>query len=457
MEQEKVGIIGAGVAGLARAVLESESGAQVTLFEKTALAGGRAGSFFDPATHTSLDYCAHVWMNSCSAFRQFAQKLQLLSSWRENSSLYFELPRDEAAPDSRLNGSSASRLAFHELGESGWLPGLLRFVPSFVSWKSLSLTEKAILAAQLVRMKRLRSFQGTIGDWLKDQKTPETLIRQFWNPVIVSALSCSLDEASLYYARKVCYESFLARRNGNHFWTAEQPLGEIFGEDLRNRLKRQGIGILTKTTVVRLLTERNVCVGCELSDGQKRFFDRTILAADLTSARKLLKPLAEQTGAYVPRAISTVHVWTDRPIIEEPYALFPGRLIQWIIQSRPAPENGERGWYSQIIVSGSDEWLDRRRDFDRQIRWEIEQLQPTVQIRRLLPIHFQKATFVPSDAFERERKKLTSPYERLVIIGDWTDTDWPATMESAVRSARRGFPGADDSLRPGTISADGSF
>jgi uncharacterized protein with NAD-binding domain and iron-sulfur cluster len=34
------------------------------------------------------------------------------------------------------------------------------------------------------------------------------------------------------------------------------------------------------------------------------------------------------------------------------------------------------------------------------------------------------------------RPSQSSPIANLLIAGDWTDTGWPATMESAIRSGR---------------------
>jgi uncharacterized protein with NAD-binding domain and iron-sulfur cluster len=45
------------------------------------------------------------------------------------------------------------------------------------------------------------------------------------------------------------------------------------------------------------------------------------------------------------------------------------------------------------------------------------------------------ATFVPSIGLVRPGPFTTAP--RVTVAGSWTDTGWPATMESAVRSGRQ--------------------
>jgi uncharacterized protein with NAD-binding domain and iron-sulfur cluster len=45
------------------------------------------------------------------------------------------------------------------------------------------------------------------------------------------------------------------------------------------------------------------------------------------------------------------------------------------------------------------------------------------------------ATFIPAPGLKRPSQETAHP--QVVIAGAWTDTGWPATMESAVRSGRR--------------------
>ena len=44
------------------------------------------------------------------------------------------------------------------------------------------------------------------------------------------------------------------------------------------------------------------------------------------------------------------------------------------------------------------------------------------------------ATFSAVPGVDRWRPAQASPIENLLVAGDWTATDWPATMEGAVRS-----------------------
>ena len=63
-----------------------------------------------------------------------------------------------------------------------------------------------------------------------------------------------------------------------------------------------------------------------------------------------------------------------------------------------------------------------------------------------------EATFVPTVGLRRPgaRTRLAN----LVVAGAWTDTGWPATMESAVRSGRSAAAALIEALEPAAPAHD---
>jgi zeta-carotene desaturase len=47
-----------------------------------------------------------------------------------------------------------------------------------------------------------------------------------------------------------------------------------------------------------------------------------------------------------------------------------------------------------------------------------------------------RATFSVTPGLDAFRPPQTTPWPRLYVAGDWTATEWPSTMEGAVRSGR---------------------
>ncbi|MGA3067759.1 MAG: FAD-dependent oxidoreductase, partial [Tepidisphaeraceae bacterium] len=71
MAEERVVVVGGGLAGMAAAVALESRGRRVTLLEARKTLGGRAGSFEDPQTGETLDNCQHVLLGCCTNLLDF--------------------------------------------------------------------------------------------------------------------------------------------------------------------------------------------------------------------------------------------------------------------------------------------------------------------------------------------------------------------------------------------------
>ena len=68
---------------------------------------------------------------------------------------------------------------------------------------------------------------------------------------------------------------------------------------------------------------------------------------------------------------------------------------------------------------------------------ELARLLPlarNAEVERFVVVKEQRATFRSLPGGPDNRLPARTPLSNLVLAGDWTDTGWPATMESAVRS-----------------------
>jgi zeta-carotene desaturase len=68
---------------------------------------------------------------------------------------------------------------------------------------------------------------------------------------------------------------------------------------------------------------------------------------------------------------------------------------------------------------------------------ELTEFFPAVSNAQLIKATVIKevhATFAPSPLSDEFRLSPSSPWPRLFLSGDWTATNWPSTMEGAVRA-----------------------
>jgi zeta-carotene desaturase len=177
-----------------------------------------------------------------------------------------------------------------------------------------------------------------------------------------------------------------------------------------------------------------------------------VLAGDLRHTQRLLNTLAgpgAAPGAYKPfefdrfvsAPITTIHLWYDREVSDLDCAALLDTRIQWLFaKSRIRGWKAERGSYLELVVSASwPEIAMSREQILASALSEIELFLPQVRQARLLKsavLKEARATFSVTPGLDEFRPPQTTEYPRLYVAGDWTATDWPSTMESAVRSGR---------------------
>ncbi len=120
------------------------------------------------------------------------------------------------------------------------------------------------------------------------------------------------------------------------------------------------------------------------------------------------------------------------------FAAFLNTPLQWVFnKSRLWGQEGD-GQYLDVSLSGAREFLDMpTREIVGLFGREVQSLFPlarTAQLGRALVVKQRDATFAARPGVSRLRPGQRTPVGNLFLAGDWTDTGWPATMESAVRS-----------------------
>jgi len=138
--------------------------------------------------------------------------------------------------------------------------------------------------------------------------------------------------------------------------------------------------------------------------------------------------------------IVNIHLWYDRPVMDFPFAAFVDSEVQWIFnRSKMCPEpSGGAGQHLDVSLSGARRYIDQPNAAPaRRFVCELERLLPRARHARLegwLVVKQREATFAAAPGSARHRLPSNTPVANLFLAGDWTDTGWPSTVESAVRS-----------------------
>jgi len=452
MSARRVVVVGGGVAGIAAAVRLAESGIAVTLLDKRPFLGGRASSFTDHLTGLRLDACQHGTMRCCTALDDLLTRLGVADRIVYHSTLHF---LDAAGRRSTIRRSS--------------LPAPLHTAPSFLAFRSLGWRDKLSLARAFLAILRAgdrpeHAHQDAEG-WFRRAGVTERAIRQFVEPVLVSACNESLSRIACTHAFKVFRDGFLVNERAYEFGVPSVPLAALYNEPAERFLVQRG-GLVRHRAIVErlLLTEGGRPAGALLVSGERVHADAVVLATPFDLLRSLL-PAEIVEGLTALRGISEiewspivgVHLWFDRPI-EAPDALaLLDRRSDWVFRKRgaewPVAEGSE---YLSVVISADRELADLPRERVAQIvADEVRACLPeagTAQLLRWHVVKERKATFAPRPGVDDLRPPQDVGAPGLAIAGEWTRTGWPSTMESAARS---GYLAADVVLRQFGLPAGG--
>jgi squalene-associated FAD-dependent desaturase len=433
---QRVVIIGGGLAGLAAATALAPRGCAVILLESRPRLGGRASSFQDTATGQLVDTCQHVSMGCCTNLAHFCRTVGIDHLLQPQPSLVF------MTPDGRRSRFRADP----------W-PAPFHLARSFMAAHYLTPLEKLRIAWGLACLGRSTDQDDPpFHDWLtRHYQTPRTVDR-FWGLVLVSALNETPDRIGLRYARKVFRDGFLRHTRGFQIELPAVPLGRLYGAELLNWLKNHGVDLRLRHGAKQLRVSDNRVECVELRQGEPLSADWYVSAIPFDRLLDLLPADVVARHAYfgnltnlATSPITSVHCWFDRPVLDVPHVVLVDGVGQWIFNRG---ETGTDVHYVQVVVSAARQFrgLAHEQVQDRVVA-ELRSLFPGARSARLLRARVvteHAATFSAVPGVDRWRPAQTSPVDNLLVVGDWTATGWPATMEGAVRS---GYLAAEALLR----------
>lgn len=455
----RIVIAGGGLAGLAAAVALTDRGFPCTLLESRPRLGGRASSFHDPTTNTDIDNCQHVTLGCCTNFRHFCERVGLQDFFRREPALFF------VGPGGKINPFAA-----------GWLPAPLHLTGAFARLSYLSWSDKLSLA------RGLKALAGPVSPadesqpfsaWLTKHHQTPTTIERFWFVVLVSALSESLERISVSHARKVFVDAFLAHRDGWYVDIPSVPLEELYGGLLTEWLTSRGTTIRLQSAASQVEMSGDHVSGIRLGSDEVIVGDEFVVALPFFRVMSILPsmlqthPDLQGIERLESAPISSIHLWLDRPIMDLPHVVLVDRVSQWVFNrtvvgastnagdAKPGVvkvvEGGsslEQAHYYQIVISASHQLASKSKsELEQIVLQELAEIWPEAAKAKLLHsrhVTEHRAVFSPLPGVDLLRPSQQSPIPNLQLAGDWTKTEWPATMEGAVRS---GFLAAENILR----------
>jgi squalene-associated FAD-dependent desaturase len=406
-------VVGGGLAGCAAALELARAGHQVTVLEARPTLGGAVQTL--PAREGDPppppDNGQHIALGCFTEYLRFVDEIGEGASLRR---LPLSLPVISGSGRAAFISPSVLALLRYAHLPPGKRLHILRTLTRLRRVDAKSCDSQSFAAFLMLRM----------GE-------SELAIKVFWDVFIRPALNLRCDEASAALGVMTVQTALLSGRRASDLVLPAAPLGEMHGTAAGRELVSLGARVKTNARVVQLIPGAAV-----LADGDRISGEAFVVAVPPAESARLLDEADPDLGKS---PIVSVHLLFDRRLLPFPLAALLDSDAHWVFdRGELTGHPPERGQYLTVVSSGVPELMDiRGRELVDLMRDELTGRFGPAELLWSRVSREPAATFagIPGTA-ARRRGARTSRFN-VVRAGAWTDTGWPATMESAVRSGRR--------------------
>ena len=435
-------ILGGGIAGISAAMNLLEQGYPVTLLEARNFLGGRAFSFVDRETGATVDNGQHVIAGCCAYFIEFLKRLGVSEKW------YLQ---------PRLKIRILDRQGKFGILKAGGLPPPFHLLISFLTYPLLGLREKMQVLLALVRARFTKRSQPELEKvsfyrWLKQERQSERAIQNFWNLLVKPTLNDDVKDVSASMGLMIVQEGLLNGYHNPDVGYALDGLLPSIGNPAYEYLLGQGCHVMLGSPVRRILGDAMGVSSVDLASGERVDGEIwvsalppdilfRVLPEEVVDAVQVFRHLA----GFETSPIVNIHLFYDRRVIDGEFLAIVDSQLQWVFNKGPILEASGTpgssyagGQHICISASAAWEYIDRtREEISDEFIQEMAEVFPAARdakVLRSVVVKQRNATFrsVPGVNYLRPNSVTSIP--NLFLAGEWTDTGWPSTMESAVRS-----------------------
>jgi len=422
MITDRVAVIGGGYAGFAAAVTLARAGCAVTVFESARTLGGRARRV--EAYRITVDNGQHILLGA------YAQTLALIRTVHGAGAEPELLDRRRL----RLVEPGVFRLS------TPALPAPLHLAVALLLARGWSWADRQATIAFMrgLRREHFRCDSAlSVGSLLGGQ--PAAVIRALWEPLCLAALNTPISVASAALFLNVLAAAFGARARDSDLLLPRVDLSSLFPDPAAAYVADRG-GEIRKSTMVNGLAARADGVTLRIGYGEERF-DAAVLAVGPHQLTHLLfdgggDPRASQAlnqvAAFAYEPIVTAYLKYSTPLeLAQPMQKLDGAPGQWVFDRGQL--DGPKGLAAVVISTDLPSTRIGHNALARSIDAQLHRLRPSLPAPTWMQVIAERrATYACIAGLARPAPGKIAP--RLWLAGDYTDAEFPATLEAATRS-----------------------
>jgi squalene-associated FAD-dependent desaturase len=432
-----IAVVGGGWAGCAAAVELARAGCKVTLFEQARTLGGRARQV--EAGGRLLDNGQHILLG---AYRDTLALLNRVGVRRRDA--FLDLPLQMRYPDT-VQGM--------DFVAPRW-PAPFHVLTALLRAKGLALADKMALA----RFSTTARWMGwqldqdcTVAELLDRFDQTEKLVRLMWRPLCLAALNTAPEQASAQVFLNVLRDSLGASRAASDMLLPRPDLSALFPHAAARWLEQRhgSVRLGAKVeSITPLGSQWQVRASGHSVGGQwSALVDGVVLAVPPPAACNLLDGLGldevrARLDAFRYEPITTCYLQYGPELrlplpfyalVDDPAAAAWGQFVF----DRGQLDAGQPGLLAVVVSASGAAIAQGREALARAVAAQLASSLPMPALAEphsALVMTEKRATFACVPGLVRPANATGLP--GLVLAGDYTTGDYPATLEGAVRSGR---------------------
>ncbi len=420
-------ILGGGIAGLTAALSLAAKGHSVTVIEQADHVGGRLCHAPPPI---------------------------LLEAHRATWSLLKTLGQDAVTRPLRHTSleflqSTGARIQFLHLP----LPSPLNTLLGTTLFQGLSMRDRWHLLSFLERTWEQdpplpNDLDGRVADeWLASIGQSETARHGVWNSLARLLLGAALSQISAGLFMRTLRRCFLTGARATKLIVPPHGLNSFLLAPLKSQLDRMGVRLRLTAMATQLRFSQNHATEVELADRTRLTADWYISALPPNRLTPLLPERVVTHFAYFQQLsrlsespLVMVRLHLDQPVQQTQLILLERRTFHWMIRHPDEELHEHASVLWALAVSEPNLLTQSKEELVRLASEDMAAAFPTASAPRVIEAtvtHLLSAMLATKPGAQQYRPIATSPFANFLIAGAWTDTGWPANLESAILSGQR--------------------
>jgi squalene-associated FAD-dependent desaturase len=428
-EDRTVAVVGAGWAGCAAAVELARLGCRVTLFEASRTLGGRARRVY--LSDTLVDNGQHILL---AAYTEALRLMRDVGIDLREALLRLPLQMRYPPFDDGMDFVAAR------------LPAPLHLAVAAIRAKGLELEDKLAL----VRFTSAARWMGwhldqdcSVSELLGRFDQSDRLIKLMWRPLCIAALTTPPERASAQVFLAVLRDSLGARRSASDMLVPRTDLTALFPEFAATHLERHGHTVRLGAPIGTIRQTGNAWqLDSGSPDLQSASFDGVVLATPAWQTAALVRDKidTQMLDALQYEPISTCYLqYAPGLRLPSPFFALADNAEQnkWaqFVFDRGQLHASQGGLLAAVISASQDAIRDGHEALSTSIGVQLAHAFGMPELAHPLwtkIITEKRAGFSCSPGLARQANE--TGLHALVLAGDYTAGDYPATLEGAAQS-----------------------